>query len=346
MISAGESEEAVRAALERFSKSYGDEPASQAAFLDLAAPFREVDLEQARITLWTEERQTWENQTEALKEAERAREAQRRQAADAAAAQQREIEADRQRAAERERLKAETEADKDRLRWQAVALCREQRYGDAATLFVPLAVSNTPEARAWAESKQRCIALAKQLLDSIINSKTDLAGTVLPIPRQRGEWKVTRIGFKGVDLERRRTVFHKGERSEDVETMELAFTALSPAQINLLTQRKWQLDGQPENDRQLLIGAYLLAQALYLPEARRRLELNGSDDAKELLEELEVVEHGAQQFEFTRYLAQVQALVEQGDTQRAKALVAYLRRAFPQETAANQERIDALIPLE
>ena len=340
---AGKPEAEIRSGLRRFIQTHGDESASTEEFLALAAPYREKDLDQARETCRARERQEWEEKARVLAKQAEAEKQKRDAEAAAAEKRRREEEAEKQKATAAARHEALDLAERDKLRWEAVTLCRQQRFSDADALFVPLAVSNNPKESEWAKRKQRCISMAEKLLAGIQNSQKALAGVVLPIPRQRGKWKVARIGFKQVVVENRHRIYRKGKRSEEVKTLDIPITELTAPQMDILTQNKWRIDGRPEKERQLLFAAYLLSRAEYLPEAKKRLEKHGGDEARMLLEEWQPLAAGLRNYEFEHTVKQLKMATEKGDSRRAKMIVAYLRRMFPQECQKNQERLDALM---
>ncbi|MBN2448737.1 MAG: serine/threonine protein kinase [Lentisphaeria bacterium] len=341
----GEAPNEMRRRLASLARTHGYDHPEAETFAALAAPFREEDLEAARAAPEAAATERWQQQLAERRREAQAQQEQNRQAAAAEAERKRqEEEARRQAEAEAQRQAAKAR-ERTELRWQSIELCRQQRFDEASTLFVPMSAARDEGERDWARARQSCIAMAEELLDTIVNTKEELAGTELPLQRQqRGEWKVSRIGFRDVELQSRRVTYSRGVRSEDMETLEIPFTELTAVQLDILTKRKWERDGGEENRRLLLFGAYLLCRAQFLPEARKRLETCGLPEAQPLLDELAVVEPELRRMEFERWLEQLQQLGSQGDMPRAKALLEYLERTFPEETEENRTRLQELIP--
>ena len=62
--------------------------------------------------------------------------------------------------------------------------------------------------------------MSEKLIESIVNSKDKLAGLPVAVPAQpKTEWRVSRIGFKDVELQSRRVTYSKGKREEETDTL-------------------------------------------------------------------------------------------------------------------------------
>ncbi len=343
-VAEGLPEADVRARLASIVAEFGYDHPEAEALCSLAAPYVEQDLERARQPVYTAEREQWEQVGAAAKAKAAAAAGKAEQdAAAAAARKQQEEEAARlaQQKAEREAASAQ---QKSELRGPAAEFCRQHQFDDANRLFVPLTTSRDEELKRWGATRQTIVALAKKLMESIVNSKDQLAGLVLAVPAQpKVEWRVSRIGFKDVELQIRRVTYTKGEREETMETLEIPFADLSPVQLDKLTEKKWEIDRGDEAERTLLFGAYLVAREQFAAEARKRLEACGRSEAAPILAELTAIEPELRQAEVARLVEQIKQSVQQGDKRRALAAVEYLQRQFPEEAERMKDELRGLV---
>jgi serine/threonine protein kinase len=330
----------VRTRLAAVLAEHGYDHGDADAMVALAAPYLEQDLESARRPVYETERQQWEDgwneaKTKAATAVQKAEEE-----AEAEKQRQRAEEEAKRLAAENARREAARAEQKRAARGQAAELCRTHQFDDANRLFVPLTTARDADLARWAGARQAMLALAKQLFESIVNSKEQLAGLKLDVPAQpKIDWRVSRIGFRDVELQNRRVTYNKGQRDEQTESLEIPFADLSPPQLDRLTERKWELDGRDEGERKLFFGAYLLAREQFLHEARKRLESCGRDDAGPLLQELAAVEPEWRRAEVDRLVEQIDLCLQQGDRRGAAARVEYLQRTFPAEAEAMKEAL-------
>ena len=343
-LAQGRAEADIRARLVAAVSEFGYDHGEAEALASLAAPYVEKDLEEARQPVYAAERGAWEKvsataKTEAVAAAERAK-----QDAEAAAAQKlREEEAKRQAEQKTER-EATLARQKSEARAPLAEFCRKHQFEEADRLLVPLASGRDEELKRWAETRQNIVALAKKLLESIVNSKDQLAGLPVAVPAQpKTEWRVGRIGFKDVELQVRRVVYTKGEREETMETLEIPFAELSPVQLDKLTEKKWELDRGDEAERKLLFGAYLVAREQFAAEARKRLEASGRAEAAPILAELSAIEPELRKAEVDRLVEQIKQSVQQGDKRRAQAALEYLQRTFPEEAEQMKNELRDLL---
>jgi serine/threonine protein kinase len=343
-IAKGAPEEDIRARLAAAVTEFGYDGAEGEALASLAAPYIEKDLEKARQPVYAAERAQWEKAGAAAKARAAAKAEEAQQAAAAAAAQQAKDEEAKRLAEQKAEREAASARQKSEARAAAVELCRKHQFDEANVLFVPLTTSRDEELARWAGTRQKILAMAKQLFESIVNSKEKLAGLQLPIPAQpKVDWRVSRIGFKDVELQVRRVTYVKGERREEMETLEIPFAELSPVQLDKLTEKKWELDGGDEAERKLWFGAYLVAREQFTGEARKRLEACGRDDAGPVLAELAAIEPELRKAEVERVVEQIRQYAQQGDKRRAQAAVEYLQRQFPTEAEQMKEELRGLV---
>jgi hypothetical protein len=330
----------VASAVTEFGYDHGEAE----ALTTLAAPYVEKELEEARQPVYAAERAQWEQvgaaaQAQAVAAADKAEQ-------EAAAATARKLQAE-----EAERLaqkKSEREVaiarQKSEIRAPAAEFCRKHQFDDATRLFVPLTTNRDEELQRWALGRQAIIAAAKKLMESIVNSKDQLAGLPLAVPAQpKTEWRVGRIGFQDVELQVRRVTYTKGERDETMETLEIPFADLSPVQVDKLTEKKWEVDRGDEAERKLLFGAYLVAREQFAAEARKRLESCGRSEAVPILAELTVIEPELRQAEVARLVEQIKQFVQQGDKRRALAALEFLQRQYPEEAERLKDELRGLI---
>jgi len=343
-IAKGLPEAEARTRLAALVAEYGYDHSGAEALLALASPYLEQDLEKARKPLCEAERQGWEKASNDAKE--QAAAAARKAQEDAAAqeGQKRKEEEAKRLAAEKAQREGALAQQKRDVRLQAAELCRTHQFDEANRLFVPLTTARDEELVAWAGSRQSVVAMAKQLLESIVNSKEQLAGLPLAVPAQtRTDWRVTRIGFKDVELQSRRVTYTKGQREEQTENLDVPFAELSPVQLDKLTEKKWELDQRDENERRLLFGAYLLAREQYLSEARKRLEACDRAEAKGLLAELGTIEPEWRKAEVGKLVEQARQCLQQGDKRGAIARVEFLQRTFPEEAEQMKDELRDLV---
>lgn len=317
-----------------------EDPALAAAFADLAAPYLEEDLAAARRPVREADLKRMEKMR--AEAAARAADAARRAEQEAAAQeeQRRQAEEARRREEERGQRRAALSEKMAEVRARTVELCRANRFDEAIDTLVPLTVSQEDDVAAWARCRKSAVEKARQLLESIVNSEEQLAGLSLVVPgKARLTWKVSRIGFKDVELQWRWRTYSKGQRHEHVDTLEIPLAELSPYQLEVLTRKKWELDAREEAERQLLFGAYLLAREQFLSEARRRLETCGRPEAAELLTEVAALEPAWRRSEVDRLMEEARQCRDQGDKQGAAARAAYIQRLFPEEAESRKEEL-------
>jgi hypothetical protein len=330
-IAQGRPETEVRSRLAAVVAEHGYDHSDAEALLALAAPYLEQDLTAARKPLYEADRQQWEQEHAKAAESTAAAAQKAQQDAAAQAERQRQEEEAKRAAAEKAERDAAVSQQKQEVRVQAAEFCRGHQFDEANRLFVPLTTARDEDLVRWAGARQTIVTMAKQLAESIVNSKEQLAGLPLAVPGQTKDWRVTRIGFKDVELQSRRPGAPKGTRDESAESLEIPFAELTPVQLDKLTEKKWELDQRDEAERKLLFGAYLLAREQYLNEARKRLEACGRAEAAPLLEELGTVEPEWRKGEVARLVEQIRQCVQQGDKRGATARVEYLQRTFPEE---------------
>ena len=340
----GRAEADVRVRLAAAVAQFGYDHGEAEALSTLAAPYVEADLEKARLPVYEAERTQWEQASAAAKTQATAAAEKAKQEAEAEA-ERKLKEAETKRLAEQ---KSERDAalvrQKGEVRPQAAEFCRKHQFDEANRLLVPLASSRDEELKRWAETRQNIVALAKKLMESIVNSKDQLAGLSLPIPAQpKADWRVSRIGFKDVELQVRRVVYTKGEREETMETLEIPFAELSPVQLDKLTEKKWELIRGDEAERKLLFGAYLVAREEFPAEARKRLEASGRPEASPVLAELSAIEPELRKVEVDRLVEQIKQLVQQNDKRLALAAVDYLQRLYPEEAEQMKDELRGLV---
>ena len=342
-IAAGRPASEIRGQLEGLVTEFGYDHAESEALVGLLAPYLEADLEKARQPLYEAERQQWEELGTAAKARLAAEAEKAKLEAEAEAARQKKAAEESQVAAAKAVQEAEVNELKKTVRVQAAELCRKHQFDEASVLFVPL-TTREGEIRRWAESRRSGIAMAEALFESVVNSKDQLAGVALAVPGQpKGDWRVSRIGFRDVELQARRVTYVKGQREEEMDSVEIPFAELTPPQLDKLTEKKWELDGRNEAERKLWFGAYLLAREQYIGEARKRLEACGRDEAAALLAELATVEPEIRQAEFAGYVEQAKHYLQQGDKQRARQVVEYLQREFAAEAEQAKDELRDLM---
>lgn len=334
----------IRTRLAAVVAEFGFEHADVEALAELAAPYLEQDLDTARQPLVEAERARWEQLAVAAKTSAAESEAKAKREAEAEAERKRQQQEEARVAEQKAQHAAHLAQQKREVRAQAAALCRTHQFAEASRLFVPLTAARDDELKRWAELRQSLITLSEKLIESIVNSKDKLAGLPVAVPAQpKTEWRVSRIGFKDVELQSRRVTYSKGKREEETDALEIPFPELSPVQLDRLTEKKWELDGGDESERNLLFGAYLLVREQYVTEIRKRLEACGRPEAAPLLDELTAIEPELRKAEVETLVAQAKQSVQQGDKRRALAILEYLQRQFPEEAEALKDELQGLI---
>ncbi|NLF16405.1 MAG: serine/threonine protein kinase [Lentisphaerae bacterium] len=333
----GLAEAEVRTALAALVAEAGFDHDQAAALQDLAGPYLEADLAQAREPLLAAERGRWADLAAAAQAKAAEAGALAKAEAEAEAERRRQEEAEARRRDEEARRLAEQEQRKEALRRQAAELCRRHQFDEASRLFVPMTTERDEALQRWAALRQEAIGMAKTLFESIVNSKDLLAGLALPVAAPgRVEWRVSRIGFKDVELQSRRVTYTKGQREEALETLEIPFAEVTPVQLDKLTEKAWELGQRDAAERQMFFGAYLLAREQFGAEIRKRLEASGKPQAQPLLDELTAIEPALRRAEAEAIVQQIRQLVQQGDAgrARARAMATFLRDQYPDESAA------------
>ena len=323
---------------------FGYEHAETEALSSLAAPYVEKDLEKARQPVYEAEHGQWEQLSAAAKSQAAAAAEKAKLEAEAETTRQRQEEEDKRLADLKTEHDAAVLRQKGEVRAAAADFCRKHQFDEANRLFVPLTTSRDEELKRWAETRQGIVLLAKKLVESIVNSKDKLVDLPLAVPAQpKSNWKVSRIGFKDVELQLRHATYPKGKLEETIETLEIPFADLSPVQMDRLTEKKWELDRGDEAERKLLFGAYLLAREQFSAEARKRLETCGRTEAGPILAELSAIEPELRKAEIDKLVEQIKQSVQQGDKRRALAAVEYLQRQFPGEAEQMKDELRGLV---
>jgi hypothetical protein len=286
LVSSGAAEGEVADALGAYAQEHGLAGLDD-AFWQLAGNYVQADLDTAREEARTTQLAAWQDEHEKALAAEAARKAEaERQAAAEAARLARDKEAQAQAAKE----KAERDkrlAQMDKVRWQAVELCRRNEYSSAEALFVALAQSEDEQLAAWAKEKKASIGLAKKLYERVYNSKEALAGAKIPRAGSTKPWVVTYIGPKTIDAEFWRTTGYKdgaAVREKTEESFEL--DKLDERVISyLLVQIAAANPALSKDELQREFGAFLVSRAHYLPVAKQRL--SGLSGAEAMIAEIE-----------------------------------------------------------
>jgi hypothetical protein len=236
-------------------------------------------------------------------------------------------------------------AKQQKLRREAVNLCRTHDYSGAILLFAGMVSSRDATFRQWAERKQACIRNAAKLYGLISNSGELLAGTVVPVPGdKKHEWKVTNIGYTTLEVKARFIRYKRGEKHEEYKEKKLSLETIGAIQMYQLAKARWTRKPAPSEPLPLLFGCYLLVRAEFLDEARRQLAKAGSA-GEVFLAEIEALAPIAREVEFQRYLARLKSYASGGTASKARLrkMAGSLKRRFPKEYEANRAAIRAIL---
>ncbi|MCK5801212.1 MAG: protein kinase [Lentisphaeria bacterium] len=281
MIANGQPEEAVLAALADYASTHST--TDDSAFNDLAASYRETDLEAEREAPMEEDRTRWTERARELTEtAERNREEAERKTKEEAERNRREQE-QREKAEKIAAQKTEFQAAQTTLREQATECCRTNQYDDASVLFAEMMGAKYQEAKEWATGMQACISYAKNLYERIYNSRDNLVGAKILLPGKKGRWTVTYIGPRSIELEQTVTKYLKGEAFKKTSKEKLLLEHMTAIHVHSLLTAISEANDVSLAELCRDFAAFLLIRNEHIDQIGKQLDKAGTAAGQEFM---------------------------------------------------------------
>jgi len=314
----------------------------QAALAERTAPFEETELESLRQAAHARQVTAWNAELR-----RRAEQEQRRAEADAAEAERlRQQEAERLRQEEAKRQQelrlAELKGRQPTIRDQAIDFGRDNRFGDAITLFRKYAsdARGAAELVAWADRQVQVQEQAEKFLDLLVDQERAVKAK---------PYNLAELGYRVGQLR----LLTRGRCSFAVERVDPRTFARTPVTIELamgdiptgvlveMGRAAASARQMPAAESNLLTAAYLAARGDFtsLPAIRQLLAAAERELASFLLADLAAAEPLMTEKEFSRKLIEFKAKAREGDRPAALRLARELRDRFTDRWPEIQEEV-------